>query len=78
MKKIITTVLVSLTLFAASAFAFPPVATLYTFYDANGTEIGSKFIGCTGGYSIGQTTGFATVESEVVANCRYNGRTNIM
>jgi hypothetical protein len=78
MKKIITTVLVSLTLFVASAFAFPPFATLDTFYDVNGNEIGSRFIGCTGGSTTGQTTGFATVEREVIASCRYNGRTNIL
>ena len=73
MNKIIVTILFSLSLYAASAFAFPPVATLHTYYNASGTEIGWRFLGCTGGSSSGQTSGYASVEVEVIATCGGRG-----
>jgi len=55
-------VLISFRLFIASVFAFPPYATLDTFYYANATEIAARFIGCTRGSISGQTTEYANVE----------------
>lgn len=75
MKKLKLAVVAVLGLIVTSALAFPPVATLHTYYDANGVEIGWRFIGCTGSSSSGQTTNYARVEVEEVAKCGWRGDT---